>query len=203
MQSLREIDRPTSKNINDLAYGGLFFNRTCFSGIIGAGPIGGISQKSQYKVDCRFNKKELAKSIREVSELLKKVEIRFGDGVKFLSDYCLKMATHSLVYIDPPYVTNGYKLYRYHFEKEHHEALADAIGDLRTPWLLSYDNHELIRELYVGEQAKFVKTYQSLKGARFVKEILLLSEDFELPANERSRRAPRARLRAGILDYDQ
>jgi len=38
------------------------------------------------------------------------------------------MAPHSVVYIDPPYVTNGHKLYRYHFEKEQHD---DRGGDDR------------------------------------------------------------------------
>ena len=42
---------------------------------------------------------------------------------------------------------------------------------------MSYDNHQLIRKLYVGEQAKYVKTYQSLKGSRFVKEIGSLGGD--------------------------
>jgi DNA adenine methylase len=93
------------------------------------------------------------------------------------------MPAHSVVYVDPPYVTNGHKLYRYHFDKTDHERLADVVNDLRTPWLMSYDNHPIIRDLYIGEQAKFVKTYQSLRGSKFVKEILLLSDDFRLSDN--------------------
>ena len=85
-----------------------------------------------------------------------------------------------------------------------HERLADAVGDLRVPWLMSYDNHDLIRGLYVGEQAKFVKTYQSLKGSRFVKEILLLSVDFRMPSSEGPAHAQlRQRGRGQLLDYDQ
>jgi DNA adenine methylase len=33
----------------------LFFNRTNYSGIINAGPIGGKRQLSKYKMQCRFN----------------------------------------------------------------------------------------------------------------------------------------------------
>ena len=202
--AVRDVDKPTKANIADLGYAGLFFNRTCFSGIVGAGPIGGMAQSSSYKIDCRFNKKELASAIRTCSGILNKIEIVFGDGIAFLEKQCLEMPPHSVVYIDPPYVTNGYKLYRYHFDKAQHERLADALGNLRVPWLMSYDNHSLIRELYVGEQAKYVKTYQSLKGSRFVKEILLLSDDFALPA-ERTEptpsnrgRGPSSELRGGI-----
>jgi DNA adenine methylase len=202
MTPMRKIDKPTKANLADLGYAGLFFNRTCFSGIVGAGPIGGMTQNSSYKIDCRFNKKELADAIRRCSGVLDRVEIVFGDGIVFLQKECLNMPMHSVVYIDPPYVTNGYKLYRYHFDKVEHERLADAVGDLRVPWLMSYDNHDLIRDLYVGEQAKFVKTYQSLKGSRFVKEILLLSDDFRLPSNDGPKVARSRRGRGALMDFE-
>lgn len=204
MLPLREIDKPTKANLAELGYAGLFFNRTCFSGIVGAGPIGGMTQgSSSYKIDCRFNKKELAAAIRECAGILKKVDVRFGDGIAFLQKEGLAMPAHAVVYVDPPYVTNGYKLYRYHFDRTDHEKLADAINDLRVPWLMSYDNHDFIRDLYIGEQAKFVKTYQSLRGSKFVKEILLLSDDFLLPDNEiaNSHRRDR-RGHAKIIEYD-
>jgi DNA adenine methylase len=51
------------KNDIDNAYRALFFNRTCFSGILSSGPIGGKQQKSKYKVDCRFNFTKLKKKI--------------------------------------------------------------------------------------------------------------------------------------------
>jgi DNA adenine methylase len=105
------------------------------------------------------------------------------------------------VYIDPPYVTNGHKLYRYFFERAEHERLADVVEDLRVPWLMSYDNHDLIRGLYVGEQTKVVKTYQSLKGSRFMKEILLLSDDFVLPS-ESVEPSRRHRGRAELMDHE-
>jgi DNA adenine methylase len=202
MLPLRDIDKPTKTNLANLGYAGLFFNRTCFSGIVGAGPIGGMTQGSSYKIDCRFNKKELASAIRECSGILKKVDVIFGDGIDFLRKECLNMPTHSFLYIDPPYVTNGHKLYRYSFERADHERLAEAVSDVRVPWLMSYDNHDLIRSLYIGEQAKFVKTYQSLKNSRFVKEILLLSDDFMIPSSERTEVSLRNRGCAELMDYD-
>jgi DNA adenine methylase len=202
MQPVRDIRKPTEANRATLGYAGLFFNRTCFSGIVGAGPIGGMTQGSSYGIDCRFNKKELASAIRECSKIMEKVHVIFGDGITFLQKYCLKMPEHSVVYIDPPYATNGYKLYRYHFDKAQHEQLADAVGNLRVPWLMSYDNHSLIRSLYIGEQAKYVKTYQSLRGSRFVKEILLLSNDFVLPTSNHTAPSPRYRGRAHLLNYE-
>jgi len=204
MLPLRDIDKPTKANLVDLGYAGLFFNRTCFSGIVGAGPIGGMTQSSSsYKIDCRFNKKELAAAINECSGILKKVEIIFGDGIAFLQKECLKMPAHSFVYIDPPYVANGHKLYRYWFDAAKHEMLADTVNDLRVPWLMSYDNDDLIRRLYVGEQAKFVKKYQSLNGSRFVKEILIISTDFVVPPSGLAERHGRPRGRGQLLNYEQ
>jgi len=202
MLPLRAVNKPSGARLAELGYAGLFFNRTCFSGIVGAGPIGGMKQSSPYKIDCRFNKKQLAAQIRACSEILKKVEIVFGDGIKFLKTNCLKMPTHSIVYIDPPYVANGHKLYRFHFEKFQHEELSEAVSSLCVPWLMTYDNHQLIRDLYTGEKTKYVKTYQSLKRSRFVKEILLLSDDFRLPAPAVSKPSPRYRGRAHLFNYD-
>jgi DNA adenine methylase len=203
MLPMRDIDMPTRANLADLGYAGLFFNRTCFSGIVGAGPIGGMTQGSSYKIDCRFNKKGLAAAIRECTRILRMVEIEFGNGIAFLQERSLAMEPHSVVYIDPPYVTNGHKLYRYHFDKAQHEKLASTVNDLRVPWLMSYDNVDMIRGLYMGEQAKFVKTYQSLQGSRFVKEILLLSDDFLLPTSERSDSPRQNRGHAELMDYER
>jgi DNA adenine methylase len=202
MLPLRNVAKPSKNNLGELGYAGLFFNRTCFSGVIGAGPIGGMTQRSPYKIDCRFNKEQIARAIRESSELIQSVEIIFGDGISFLEDNGLAMKPHSFVYIDPPYVTNGHKLYRYFFDESEHERLADAVDELRTPWLISYDNHQLVRDLYIGEQAKFVKTYQSLKGSRFVKEILLMSSDLVPPARESTKASQSERIQAEISDYD-
>lgn len=94
-------------------------------------------------------------------------------------------------------------MYRYNFDKADHERLADAMNDLRVPWLMSYDNHPIIRDLYIAEQAKFVKTYQSLRGSKFVKEILLLSDDFKLPDNDISSSVPRDRRgHARIIEFE-
>jgi DNA adenine methylase len=201
MLPLRKLDKPVKRHIPELGYAGLFFNRTCFSGMLGAGPIGGLGQNSPYKIDCRFNKDELAHAIRNVSTHMQKVELLFGDGTKFLDDQLLTMENHSVVYVDPPYVTNGHKLYRYAFSKADHERLADVIAEVRVPWLLSYDNHELIRELYFEKRARFVKTYQSLKGSRFVKEILLFSDDFEVQQGDGVQVAGRHRGRAELIEY--
>ena len=45
----------TSANLVDMGYAALFFNRTNFSGVIDAGPVGGMTQSSAYAIDYRFS----------------------------------------------------------------------------------------------------------------------------------------------------
>jgi DNA adenine methylase len=71
LQPTRTVDDPSKSEFSLLQLGlaGLFFNRTNFSGIIGAGPIGGQSQQSAYKINCRFNKTAMARQVRAAALL--------------------------------------------------------------------------------------------------------------------------------------
>ena len=90
------------------------------------------------------------------------------------------MISHSFAYIDPPYVANGHKLYRYSFSKRQHEKLAAAVSSLQVPWMLSYDNHKIVRDLYGSDFTSTVSTFHAIRGSKFVDELLILSKDFEL-----------------------
>ena len=52
------------------------------------------------------------------------------------------------MYVDPPYVKAGSQLYPHSFSEADHRRLAMALKGTDQPWLLSYDDHELVRELY-------------------------------------------------------
>lgn len=55
------------------------------------------------------------------------------------------------LYVDPPYVRAGNELYPHSFGPADHERLAEALKTTDQPWLLSYDEHELVRELYQSD----------------------------------------------------
>ena len=60
----------------------IFLNRTSFSGIVHAGPIGGYSQKSQYKVNCRFqNKDRIVEQIEKLAGFSKRLSIVHGSAI--------------------------------------------------------------------------------------------------------------------------
>jgi DNA adenine methylase len=176
LQPLRVVTDPWKAAVGllHLGLGGLFFNRTNFSGIIGAGPIGGMEQASSYAVGCRFNKEKLIGQIRAVATYRDRVTVRFGDALKFLRRRAEALATgFSFVYIDPPYYAQGQKLYRYSYEDADHFALAQHITGQGYPWLVSYDDHPRIRELYnaVGIQPLYLD--YTVRSTRRAQELLI------------------------------
>jgi DNA adenine methylase len=176
LQDLRKIDSPdeTDYNLLQMGIAGLFFNRTNFSGIIGAGPIGGESQESKYKIDCRFNKEKIIRQISFLANYSDRMEIKFGDAVKFLMDNSNTInAGFSFVYIDPPYYMQGKKLYRHSYVDADHIALANFIRSERYPWLLSYDDHPKIRELYSDNQVQPVYLDYKVKSNRKAQELVI------------------------------
>lgn len=158
----------------DLGLAGLFFNRTNFSGIIGAGPIGGMNQNSDYKLDCRFNKERLAGQILSVAALKNRFSVVNADAISFLTRREQSLnGEHCLVYLDPPYYKQGRKLYRYNYAHEQHKRLADFITQKTYPWIVSYDPHPKIKEFFAGQKIKTVSLDYAVKQSRKAKELLI------------------------------
>jgi len=176
LQPTREVDNPADTDFTPLQLGvaGLFFNRTNFSGIIGAGPIGGENQASDYKIDCRFNKEKIIRQIQTVAAFAPRIQVHFGDAVEFLRSNAEQLATgFSFVYVDPPYYAQGKKLYRHSYTDADHATLATFLRDQGYPWLLSYDDHPRIRELYSSNQLQPIYLDYKVKSNRRAQELVI------------------------------
>jgi DNA adenine methylase len=176
LQQTRAIDDPRESpySLLQLGLAGLFFNRTNFSGIIGAGPIGGQTQASAYKIDCRFNKTALVRQIRAAAALAPRVSVRFGDAIAFLRKNAAKISSgFSFVYVDPPYYSQGRKLYRHHYADADHAALATYMKAQGYPWLVSYDDHPRIRELYANAKMQPIYLDYKVKSTRTARELVI------------------------------
>lgn len=153
----------------ELGFAFLFLNRTSFSGIVGAGPIGGRSQSSKYAIHCRFNKEELVKQIAKIGNLRELVKLQFGDGIK-----AVEKAHHTdFLYIDPPYFSNGKKFYRKYFNTFDHYKLRKAARISPAYWLLSYDYNKKVEYLYKEYLHARIDLYHSARTARPKEEILI------------------------------
>jgi len=169
----------------DLAVAGLFFNRANFSGIIGAKPIGGMSQSSAYPIDCRFNRQALIGRICDIAKFRDRMAVCAGDGVAFMKRSRSRIAQlarrqRAIVYVDPPYYQQGKKLYRYHFDKSDHQALAKYMNGVGLPWLVSYDNDPFILDLFERQKIIPIFLKYTVKQNRRADE-LLITNQAELP----------------------
>ncbi|RPE77874.1 MULTISPECIES: DNA adenine methylase [unclassified Frondihabitans] len=131
----------------DLAFSTLFLNRTNRSGVILGGVIGGKDQTGPYKLDCRFNRDDLAAKVRRIGRYRTSIDLHRKDGRQFLTD--IDAACDGVFFfIDPPYFHKGSGLYANSLEYKDHEMLAATVTGLRNPWVLTYDWTPEIRDLY-------------------------------------------------------
>lgn len=130
-----------------LAASFFFLNRTNVSGVLNGGIIGGLNQQGKYKIDARFNKTELIRRIEKISRFSGRIQVTNLDGVNLIEKFLLRK-NNTFIYLDPPYYEKGSNLYLNAYKDEDHRRLSRHVKKLLTPWLLSYDNHSFITNLY-------------------------------------------------------
>jgi len=139
----------TADGLLALGFATFFLNRTNRSGIICAGVIGGLQQAGAYKLDCRFNKKDLAHRIRRIGLYKDQITLSNLEALEFL-DKTEKLDETLLYCIDPPYYKKGATLYTKFYKHDDHAVLAQKIAALQKPWILTYDNEPEIAALYAA-----------------------------------------------------
>jgi DNA adenine methylase len=154
----------------ELATKCLFLNRTTFSGILHgrAGPIGGRKQESEYTIGCRFNVDALTERLEYVGHLYEIGRIAdvwcadWKDTLNRVVTYYKKLVPNRVVaYLDPPYISKSWKLYRQSFGVEasrlgtevewtaglqHHRLAHYLRTEARYRWILSYDYDDSLLE---------------------------------------------------------
>lgn len=173
------------RNLNDpvsLGFSAFFLNRTNRSGIIkGAGVIGGLEQNGKYKIDCRFNRDDLARRIRRVSKYKRRINLSNLDAIDFIIDCERNLPNKSLICIDPPYFNKGSSLYTSFYKKNDHKLLSKQILSLDRPWILTYDDSSEIRSLYSTTNTFLFDVKYSLQTKRIGTELLFTSPNLLLP----------------------
>lgn len=179
----RDVDYIKNKLPVEIGYAGLFLNRTNFSGILKANPLGGLNQLSQYKIDCRFNKKIIIDSIIRISGLKNRITVYNEDAIEFMKTHLkYKRNKKTFVYIDPPYYKEGPGLYRYFYNHQQHIELSKYIKSQAFPWLISYDDTVEIRKMYSKKTCVDIYLDYSVKTSKKGKELLI--SNMEIPPLE-------------------
>ena len=132
----------------ELGKAAFYLNRTNRSGMLEGGVIGGQSQNGRYKIDARFNRSSLISKVRSIGSLADSIEIYNLDVSEFLENVAAGFSSETLLYLDPPYVAKGPGLYKSSFNEEKHRSVAADIKKYSGKWMLTYDDNELVRQLY-------------------------------------------------------
>ena len=157
LDTCRQETKISQKNILILGFAGLFFNRTNFSGILNANPIGGIKQKSEYDIACRFNKQKIVEIINEIAKYRDFVEVHFDDALNFIPSQHFRFARKKcFIYFDPPYFEKGVQIYRHYYTKQEHIRLSMFVKKIKyVDWLISYDDAPFICNLYSDDKTQY------------------------------------------------
>ncbi len=173
-----------------LGFAAFYMNRCNRSGVLkGAGPIGGLAQAGQWRLNVRFNRDELASRVRLLGQLRDRITVSDCDAVDFLKRYLPSGSgrARAFVYADPPYVIKGRSLYLNAYGPEDHARLAFYLGrQNRLPWVVSYDDAPLIRALYADHQLTHLPIRYTLNEKRDAQELLIAPHRVYLPVSGRS-----------------
>jgi len=179
-------DNPKSHVGFEVGFAAFYMNRCNRSGVLlGAGPIGGQSQDGPWRMDVRFHRENLISRILQLKKLKENVHISCSDAVDFLK-YSLprgQKRKQVFVYLDPPYVNKGQRLYMNAYEAKDHKALADYMIPQRTlHWVMSYDESDLVVKLYNKCRSSILPIRYSLQMKRTANELIIAPNHIAMPA---------------------
>lgn len=142
------VDGAVPADPETLALAAFIVNRCSRSGIIhpSAGPIGGKSQAGRWKVGDRFDANRLADRLEVLAPLTRRMRFIPGSGIKTVADLSGTVGVEDEVFmfVDPPYIRQGSRLYDNGFTAVDHQHLADALHSTTAHWLLTYDAEPMV-----------------------------------------------------------
>lgn len=168
----------------ELGFSFFYLNRTNRSGILHAGPIGGVRQNGNYKIDARFNREQLASRVTKIGERRNQIRVSSVDGRSVAEKYASD--PNAFIYADPPYVDMGGTLYLNAFTHRDHAELAGALSRHSDgKWIVTYDPSDFIRNLYATHDTReYQLSYSAHKAARGCELMISSSPVARLIKNE-------------------
>jgi DNA adenine methylase len=167
-----------------LGFATFYLNRTNRSGILNGGIIGGRDQTGPWKIDARYNARELVRRIEAIAKMGNRIKLTRQDALKFLKNGVSRWPEETLIYLDPPYYVKGRDLYYDFYEHEDHQHIATFMNEtnMRQRWIVSYDNVRPIRELYRGTRHVAYDIGYSARSASRGSEIMFFCHSLKVPA---------------------
>ena len=178
--------QPTRHSTFDLGFATFYLNRCNRSGILlGSAPIGGYAQVGTWRMDARFNRQALAERIVRVAKQRDQIQVTNDDALRFLTTYLPKGKRRKqiFVYLDPPYVSKGSRLYLNDYNTKDHGKLARYLRRQQSVrWVASYDDSPFIRGLYADCNISDIGLQYSLQQKKKTYELLITPPYVQRPS---------------------
>lgn len=162
-----------------------FLNRCNRSGIIArGGMIGGRSQSGVWRIDARYNGKELANRVRKIAIFRDRITLTRLDALDFIKgiEADTAGASRTFVYLDPPYYRKGSQLYLNFYDPEDHALVAAAMRKRRAfRWVMTYDNVPEIRRLYREFNVVTFNVDYSTRNGSLGREVMIYPDGLRFP----------------------
>lgn len=164
--ALSEISKPTT-DTKSKAFKTLLKNRCNHGGILAAGAGFLKKGESGKGVLSRWYPETLAKRLRLIDLMHKKIDFRESDAFEILNEYSSR--TDAVFFIDPPYTLGGKKagnrLYKHYLID--HELLFEKCSTLKGDFIMTYDNSE--EAIALAEKYNFHVLPISMKNTHHAK----------------------------------
>ncbi|MEZ4946906.1 MAG: DNA adenine methylase [Cyclobacteriaceae bacterium] len=169
----------------ELGFSTFYLNRTNRSGIINAGIIGGKGQNGHWKIDARFNKKDLIERIQKIADFKDRIQLYNLDACQLVNKISKKIPRKTLFYFDPPYFVKGKDLYTNFYKYKDHKLVSDTIKELNCHWIVTYDNQPEIKKLYTGfRKVEYSLNYHAA-SPKIGSELIIFSKTLHIPRIKR------------------
>jgi len=180
----RIMESPKEHDALTLGFATFFLNRTNRSGILNGGIIGGRDQTGPWKIDARYNARELVNRIQSIGAMRERIKLTRKDALKFLNSGVSKWPSKTLIYLDPPYYIKGRDLYYDFYQPEDHAGVAEFVrnGIKNQRWIVSYDNAPPIRQLYKGSPHVVYDIGYSARSASQGSEVMFFCDGLAIPS---------------------
>jgi DNA adenine methylase len=142
-----------------------YLQRTSFAGKV-------VGQSFGY-AKCRPSRQHpvrVERELKDAAERLHTVTLECGPWQTVVDRYD---GPETLFYLDPPYVDLPY--YRHNFTEADHREMSERLRKLAGRFMLSYNDHPLIRTLYAWARIEALEVPYCIKGAqgRAASELLI------------------------------
>jgi DNA adenine methylase len=94
------------------------------------------------------------------------------------------------IYLDPPYYQKGADLYMNFYSNDDHKKLSKHVRKMKKKWMVSYDHHDFILNLYADERKIAYKLAQSASN-RIGDEIIVFSNEINFEGVLKTLKSPK------------